>query len=44
MALYGWRLNRFERTLFWIALGIGAVLVFVRVAAVFVVSYLRYTR
>lgn len=44
MALYGWQLNRFERALFWIALALAAVLIFVRVAAVFVVSYLRYTR
>lgn len=38
------QLNRFERVLFRVALGVGAILVTVRLAAVAVVWYLRHVR
>lgn len=38
------QLNRFERALFRVALGVGAILVAVRLAAIVVVWYLRHIR
>jgi hypothetical protein len=38
------QLNRFERILFRVALGLGAILVAVRLAALIVVWYLHYIR
>jgi hypothetical protein len=38
------QLNRFERVLFRVAFGVGAILITVRLAAVVVVWYLRHIR
>ncbi len=38
------QLNRFERILFGVALGLGAILVAVRLAAVVIVWYLHHIR
>lgn len=44
MVVTGGQLNRFERTLFWIALAVGGVLIVVRLAAVAILTFLHHTR
>jgi hypothetical protein len=44
MVAFQTRLNRFERILFRVALGLGAILVAVRLGAVVVVWYMHYVR
>jgi hypothetical protein len=39
-----WRLNRFERLLFWAALVLAAVLVAVRIGTILLLTILHHTR
>ena len=44
MAVSEWQLNRFEKILFRVALALAAIIVAVRVGAIFVVWYLHHIR
>ena len=44
MAVSGWQLNRFERTLFRVALALAGILVVVRIGAVIVLGLLHHQR
>ena len=42
MTAAGWKLNRFERLLFKIAVGLGALLIVVRLAAMLLLAFLHH--
>jgi hypothetical protein len=44
MAVSGWQLNRFERTLFRVAIALAGLLVLVRIAAIVLLAALHHTR
>jgi hypothetical protein len=44
MVFSEWHLNRFERILFSVALGVAVLLVAVRIGAVLIIPYLKHSR
>jgi hypothetical protein len=44
MGVSGWQLNRFERFLFRVAVGLAALLIVARVAAMLLVTILHHSR
>jgi hypothetical protein len=43
MVVSGWQLNRFERILFRLAILVAALLIVVRLGAIFIIPYLHHS-